>query len=140
MNPFYLIPHAPEPYFCDREQETKDILHLLDNGANVTLISPRRYGKTGLIYHVFDQLSERKRGPEVFYMDIYATTCADEFLAVFAESISKVLKKDSLVKSFLKTLGRIRPVVSQDAFSGEPKLSFSFQTDSISLSNPSRLR
>ena len=130
MNPFYLIPHAPEPYFCDREQETKDILHLLDNGANVTLISPRRYGKTGLIYHVFDQLSERKRGPEVFYMDIYATTCADEFLAVFAESISKVLKKDSLVKSFLKTLGRIRPVVSQDAFSGEPKLSFSFQTDS----------
>ena len=71
MNPFYLIPHTPEPYFCDRKKETEDIVRFLDNGANVTLISPRRYGKTGLIYHVFDVLSARKRSPELFYVDIY---------------------------------------------------------------------
>ena len=47
MNPFYLIPHTPEAYFCDRAKETEDILSFLDNGSNVTLISPRRYGKTG---------------------------------------------------------------------------------------------
>lgn len=73
MNPFYLIPHTPKAYFCDRNQETEDIVCFLDNGANVTLISPRRYGKTGLIYHVFDILSARKNTPELFYVDIYAT-------------------------------------------------------------------
>ena len=129
MNPFYLIPHTPEPYFCDRRKETEDLVRMLDNGANVTLISPRRYGKTGLIYHVFDQFSVRKDAPELFYVDIYATSGVDDFLAVFAEAIAKVLKKDSLIKSFLKFLGRIRPVVSQDPFSGEPKYSFTLQTD-----------
>lgn len=129
MNPFYLIPHTPEPYFCDRKKETEDIVRFLDNGANVTLISPRRYGKTGLIYHVFDVLSARKRSPELFYVDIYATSSVDDFLAVFAESIAKVLKKDSLIKSFLKFLGSIRPVLSQDPFSGEPKFSFTLDTD-----------
>ena len=129
MNPFYLIPHTPEPYFCDRKQETEDIIGYLDNGANVTLISPRRYGKTGLIYHIFDQLSARKNKPELFYLDIYATSGVDDFLAVFAESIARVLKKESLVKSFLKFLGRIRPVVRVDAISGEPKFSFTLDTD-----------
>ena len=129
MNPFYLIPHTPESYFCDRKKETEDIVRFLDNGANVTLISPRRYGKTGLIYHIFDVLSARKKCPELFYVDIYATNSVDDFLAVFAESIAKVLKKESLVKSFLKFLGRIRPVVSQDPFSGESKFSFTLDTD-----------
>ena len=129
MNPFYLIPHTPEPYFCDRKQETEDIIGYLDNGANVTLISPRRYGKTGLIYHIFDLLSARKNKPELFYLDIYATAGVDDFLAVFAESIARVLKKESLIKSFLKFLGRIRPVVRVDAISGEPKFSFTLDTD-----------
>ena len=132
MNPFYLIPHTPKAYFCDRVKETDDILDILrflENGSNVTLISPRRYGKTGLIYHIFDSLKEQKKKVELFYVDIYATSCVDDFIAVLAEAVSKELKKDRLVKSFFQKLGRIRPVISQDALSGEPKLSFAFQTD-----------
>ena len=129
MNPFYLIPHTPEVYFCDREQETEDIINLLDNGSNVTLISPRRYGKTGLIYHIFDKLEGRKDSVEVIYADIYATSSVDEFIAVLVEAVSKQLKKQSLVKTFFQKLGSIRPVISQDASSGETKLSFTFQTD-----------
>ena len=129
MNPFYLIPHTPKAYFCDRVKETEDILRFLENGSNVTLISPRRYGKTGLIYHIFDSLKEQKKKVELFYVDIYATSCVDDFIAVLAEAVSKELKKDQLVKSFFQKLGRIRPVISQDALSGEPKLSFAFQTD-----------
>jgi len=129
MNPFYLIPHTPEAYFCDREQETEDIIDLLDNGSNVTLISPRRYGKTGLIYHIFDKLEGRKDSVEVIYADIYATSSVDEFIAVLVEAVSKQLKKQSLIKTFFQKLGSIRPVISQDALSGETKLSFTFQTD-----------
>ncbi|MBR1509568.1 MAG: ATP-binding protein [Bacteroidales bacterium] len=129
MNPFYLIPHTPKAYFCDRKKETEDLLGFVDNGSNVTLISPRRYGKTGLIYHVFDHLSARKKKPELFYVDIYATANVDDFIAVFAESIARVLKKESVIKSFLKFLGRIRPVISQDPLSGEAKYSFTLDTD-----------
>lgn len=129
MNPFYLTPHTPEPYFCDRKKETEDLLGFLYNGANVTLIAPRRYGKTGLIYHIFDQLSTQMDKPEMFYVDIYTTANVEDFIAVFAEAIAKVLKKESVIKSFIKFLGRIRPVVSQDPISGEPKYSFTLQTD-----------
>lgn len=129
MNPFYLIPHTPKAYFCDRAQETDDIIRFLENGSNVTLISPRRYGKTGLIYHIFDSFKEQKKEVELFYTDMYATSCVDDFIAVLAESVSKELKKESLVKSFLQKLGSIRPVITQDALSGEPKLSLTFQTD-----------
>lgn len=129
MNPFYLFPHTPKAHFCDRARETDDILRFLENGSNVTLISPRRYGKTGLIYHIFDSLKEEKKMVELFYVDIYATSCVDDFIAVLAEAVSKELKKEHLVKSFFQKLGSIRPVFSQDALSGEPKLSFAFQTD-----------
>lgn len=129
MNPFYLIPHTPSAYFCDREQETEDLIRFLDNGANITLIAPRRYGKTGLIYHVFDRMKEMKQKVELFYSDIYATSCMDDFIAVLTDAISRELKKDSLIKSFLQRLGSIRPVFSQDPLNGEPKLSFTFQTD-----------
>ena len=57
-NPFVLRPYESAELFCDREKETRDIIDDLENGINVTLISPRRYGKTGLVYHVFDELAK----------------------------------------------------------------------------------
>lgn len=129
MNPFFLIPHTPEPYFCDRVKETEDIIRYLENGSNVALISPRRYGKTGLIYHVFDTLEARKAKYELYYFDIYSSRNVDDFIALMTEAISRTLKKESLVKSFLKTLGSVRPVFTQDPLSGNAQMSFTFQTD-----------
>ena len=105
------------------------MVRYLENGSNVALISPRRYGKTGLIYHVFDTLRARSREVELYYVDIYATNSADDFIAMLTEAISHTLKKDSLVKSFLKALGRVRPVFGQDPLSGNPQISFTFQSD-----------
>ena len=130
MNPFFLIPHTPSAYFCDRQKETDELLKYIENGANITLISPRRFGKTGLIYHVFDILREKCDKKDLIHADIFDTSCADDFISVLADAISRELKKESLIKSFLKTLGSIRPVFSHDPLSGEPKLSFTFQTDS----------
>jgi len=129
MNPFFLAPHTPAPYFCDREKETEDLVSYLENGSNVALISPRRYGKTGLIYHVFDALLAKKAQVELYYVDIYSSRSADDFIALFAEAISRTLKKETAVKSFFKALGSLRPVFSQDPLSGIPQLSFTFQTD-----------
>ena len=97
MNPFILSPHTPKAYFCDREAETETIVQYLENGSNITLISPRRFGKTGLIYHVFDALKEKKAGFETYYVDIYATRSMDDFVRLLAES---VYKKNDLEKRY----------------------------------------
>jgi predicted AAA+ superfamily ATPase len=52
-NPFVLRGYVSDEYFCDREKETADLTNEIKNGNNVTLIAPRRIGKTGLIQHVY---------------------------------------------------------------------------------------
>lgn len=49
QNPFLLTGYISPDYFCDREAETEKLISALRNGRNVTLVSPRRMGKTGLI-------------------------------------------------------------------------------------------
>ena len=72
-NPFLIAGyHSPE-FFCDREMETAAILDALRNGRNVTLIAPRRMGKTGLIRHAFYRLKEQEPDIVTLYMDIYST-------------------------------------------------------------------
>mgnify|MGYP006889483212 CR=1 FL=1 len=47
-NPFLITGYQGPDYFCDREKETASLMSALKNGKNITLISPRRMGKTGL--------------------------------------------------------------------------------------------
>ena len=78
-NPFLVYGYANPRYFCDREAETQQMLSALENERNLTLIAPRRMGKTGLIKNVFYTLQEEK--PEVvsLYMDIFANFCNARF-------------------------------------------------------------
>ena len=57
-NPFIYKGYEGPTYFCDRTEETEKIVSALENGSNITLISPRRIGKTGLIKHVFHRIKE----------------------------------------------------------------------------------
>ena len=52
-NPFLTSGYESPEYFCDRVAETKDLIEALENDRNVTLMAPRRYGKTGLVENVF---------------------------------------------------------------------------------------
>ncbi len=54
-NPFVTKGYAGAEYFCDRVNETKQLVELTSNGNNMALISPRRVGKTDLIHHLFEQ-------------------------------------------------------------------------------------
>ena len=55
-NPFIIAGYEAPESFCDRKKETEGLLEALRNGRNVTLTSPRRIGKTGLILHLFHLL------------------------------------------------------------------------------------
>jgi hypothetical protein len=62
-NPFLITGYQGPDYFCDREKETASLMSALKNGRNITLISPRRMGKTGLIKNVFYYIQKENKSP-----------------------------------------------------------------------------
>ena len=114
-NPFVTKGYAGAEYFCDRVQETKQLVELTTNGNNMALISPRRYGKTDLIHHCFQQ-PEIKDRYYTFHIDIYATTSLRDFVNVFGRAILDELKpKGKIVwEKFLSVLRSLRSEITYD--------------------------
>lgn len=123
-NPFLVTGyHSPE-YFCDRRQETETMIQALYNGRNVTLIAPRRMGKTGLVKNVFYKLHEQEPDIVTFYMDIYSTQSLGDFIRLFASTVLGRL--DSVPQKALGRVGKFikscRPVFTFDELTGQPKV------------------
>ena len=127
-NPFILEPFRSKEFFCDREQETEDIIKYLTNGRNITLISPRRLGKTGLILRVFDEIKSKKLPFETVYADISDTASLDDFITEVSNSIVKKLEKQSKITSFFNILKTVRPLLGFDP-SGSPQISITFASE-----------
>jgi AAA+ ATPase superfamily predicted ATPase len=128
-NPFILEPYRNKELFCDREVETEQIIEYLNNDRNITLISPRRLGKTGLIYRIFEEIGERQKDTDTFYLDISSSQSLEDFIKLLAESIARVLKRQNKISSFFKALGGIRPLLSYDALTGAPEVSITYRND-----------
>ena len=107
INPFLLEPYTSKELFCDREQELNDITSFLKNGSNVTLISPRRYGKTGLIFRTFDDL--REKNFICIYADIFSAQNLDDFIKILSEAVVSVDKKILHCPQERKTPAQLRP-------------------------------
>lgn len=123
-NPFLITGyHSPE-YFCDREAETATLLSALHNGRNVTLIAPRRMGKTGLIHHAFYRMREQEPDIVTLYMDIYATQSLGDFVRLLAGTV--LGKLDTLPQKAMSRIGQFirscRPVFTLDEWTGTPKV------------------
>lgn len=124
QNPFIISGYISPQYFCDREDETARMLNAIKNGRHMTLFSPRRMGKTGLIKHLF-YFGERKKDFIPVYLDIMATTCLKEFTEVFGKAVlSAIGRNEAMMKKILKRLSSLRLKLSIDHLTGEPSLSF----------------
>ena len=123
-NPFLISGyHSPE-YFCDRKQETAKIIDGLHNGRNITLIAPRRMGKTGLIRHTFQNINNQDSKIITLYMDIFSTQSLGDFVKLFANTV--LGKLDSNPKKALNRITRFirscRPIFTIDELTGIPKV------------------
>lgn len=125
-NPFILKPYGGKDLFCDREQECRTIVDYLLNGSNVTLISPRRYGKTGLIYRVLDELNQSHPGIISFYVDIYSCNNLDDFIAKLSTAIINSAPKESFTQKFINAIKGVRPIMRFDALSGAPEITITY--------------
>jgi len=123
QNPFVTGGYVAPEYFCDREKETKQLLKNVQNGNNITLISTRRMGKSGLIQHCFNN-AEIAKNYATFFVDIYATKSLNDFVFLLSKNIFNQLKSASrkVLENFLITLKSLRPEISFDE-QGIPSLS-----------------
>jgi len=124
-NPFLTSGYAGPVYFCDRKRETEELISHLDNDRNTTLLSPRRYGKTGLIRQVLHLLSKR-RGVRTVYVDLYPTRNLTDFARALATAVAESV--ETPVERALKVVSAFargfRPTMTFDEFTGKPKFSF----------------
>ena len=104
-NPFVVYGYKGAEYFCDRQKETEKMISTLHNERNITLVAPRRMGKTGLIHHVFHQMEEQYEGVKCFYLDIFATKNLEQMVQLMAsEIIGKLDLKPSEGRESMKRI------------------------------------
>jgi AAA+ ATPase superfamily predicted ATPase len=123
-NPFLVSGYESPEYFCDRKQETADLMETLSNGRNVMLTSPRRMGKTGLIKHTFHLLKQQNRDITTIYIDLFPTENLADFTQVFASAVLGELDSNpmKILKKAADIFKALRPVITYDELTGKPKI------------------
>ncbi len=125
-NPFHLKGYHGAALFCDREEETKLLVQNAQNSVNTTLISARRMGKTGLIRHAFSALEQTKNW-NCIYVDVFATQSLAEFTNELASAILlKFPQNNSIGKKFIQFIKGFSTIISYDAYTGVPEVSFNY--------------
>ena len=134
-NPFLIAGYTTPEHFCDREEETEKIISGLHNSRNISLISPRRFGKTGLIHHVFYHLKNEKNDVFCFYFDIFSTQNLYEFVQLFGKNVLGELdnysqKTFKRISEFFKSF---RPTVSFNSMTGKPEIYFDIKPEDAQI-------
>lgn len=125
-NPFPLSGYHGAALFCDRKEETQQLISHVKNGVHTTLLSIRRMGKTGLVNHVFAELSGT-RNIHCVYIDIYATLSLRDFTNQVGSAVMRAFpEKQSIGKKLMLLLKNFRPQISFDPLTHAPELSFDF--------------
>ncbi len=129
QNPFIYLGYEGPDYFCNRTEETEQLISGLTNGRNFTLISPRKMGKTGLIKHVFHHISAQQKDAICLYIDIFATNNLQEFVELFCSSFvaDVVGRTKSFFGKALDAFRGWRPVLTADPVTGMPQVSVSIE-------------
>ena len=130
QNPFPEYGYFGSEYFCDREKETANLIDALQNGSNVTLMAPRRIGKTGLIHHAFERMKIEDKAVQCFYADIFPAKTFTQMVELITNAVMGKLdtKSQSLKRRFNQFISSMRPTMVPDAYSGLPSFNHSIAT------------
>ena len=123
VNPFFTTSNIPAEFFCDRKQESEELIREVTNGNHLLLMSPRRLGKTGLVNHCFAS-KPLSNNYNTFCIDIYDTSSLQELCFKMGKEVFEKTKGKS--SKFLETLKSLRGEFTYDPVTMSPKFAFSF--------------
>ena len=130
-NPFIFNGYCGANFFCDRKEELETLVQCANSNINVTLVSQRRMGKTGLIHRLMEELKANDSHIIPIYVDIFATRDIADFNKTLADTIFKIFPEESSVgKKFLALLKGFRPLIGIDPLTGAPQVQLSYQNQS----------
>lgn len=128
-NPFVIKAYESKHLFCDREEELQLMMRNSINHTDMTLISQRRMGKTGLILRLFDEIKDVRPDIHTIYMDIFASRNIDDFIKLMAEATMRSFQpRTSLGEKLLTFIRSLRPQLTFDNITGDPQLQIAYQT------------
>jgi len=127
--PFPTTGYYGPAYFCDREEETKNLLENIRGGSSTILTAQRRIGKTALVMHVMGKLPSKTRG---IYLDILPTENMSDFLNEFASAVIRdVNEKRNPGKKLWDFIKSLRPSLTFDMLTGAPQVSFTLKGQEV---------
>lgn len=127
VNPFVIYGYEGPDYFCDRDQETRQIVSALANGRNLTLMAPRRIGKTGLIKNVFYHLKRQNVRVACIYVDMFPTRNCQDMVQLLGKAV--LTEMQTPVQKITKLLSSCRPVFSFDPLTATPNVTLNVQPE-----------
>ena len=112
QNPFYFGNEVSGDDFCNRVQELSVLKKDIDNGLNVLLYAPRRFGKTSLLRQLQHNLADENQYKVIFF-DWFSVASVDEFIQHYFDAIARSFDTTSdKLFSFFKTVLQLRPNIS----------------------------
>lgn len=131
QNPFLTKGYISEYYFCNRKVETNKIAKAFKNGRNCTMFSIRKYGKSGLISHLFNQNSDKNSA----YIDLFATQNITQMVNAIGNVVLPQIesKPQKLLRWIGSMFSSIKPTISMDALTGQPSVELGIQTESMAF-------
>ncbi len=116
-NPFKFGSIVDDPHFANRTKEVVQVTSILNSSNHLILISPRRFGKSSLIFKVIAKLNR-----PVIILDLQLLTSIEDFAAQLLKRVYRVYpfeKIRQLVSHF-----RIIPTIVLNPVSNEVDISF----------------
>jgi len=128
-NPFRYGEIVTGENFCNRREELKKIHNAINNRYSFWMYSPRRFGKSSLIFKAFETLNNKNIIP--LYFDLYNVHNLDDFVRKYSQILAKGLFNwktniENLSKIAYKYFKNLYPKISIDAL-GTPSLSLEIQ-------------
>ena len=113
-SPFQYGTLATDKNFIDRVAERAELKQMLSSGINVSLVSPRRWGKSSLVLMAMNELTAERKEIRLCYLDAFNINSEDEFYNAFASAVLSCVstKMERILRAAKQYLGGIVSSIS----------------------------
>lgn len=117
-----------DAFFVNRKNEITAIANLLLSKINIVLISPRRWGKSSLVFKVSREIEQKHKKVKFCFIDLFNTRSEEEFYSYFATQVIKTsyTKWEERIE---KTKGFFKQIIPKFSFGASPNEQFSVSFD-----------
>lgn len=136
-NPFVLYGYKDPKLFCDRTTELNKLLNAINNGRNITLISLRRLGKTGLIKHLFHHIHQENNKVETLYVDIMSTNNINDLVREISTTLilQEQLKSKRFLQNITDLVSGLKAKLLFNPINGSPEIELGYKSESESFND-----